>query len=161
MITLEIDNFEIDYCEKGCKGVWFDAFEMKRTEKKPEHAENAFNHIFEDTQEKETHINREKRAVPILCPVCNVKMKERPYKIKSDILIDFCYKCGGIWLDGGELKEIFNNLDEINKKSEKFKNQRLHNTGQVYVAGGSQFHGMSIWHKDDPILKIGKKLSQL
>lgn len=156
MRIVKIDNFEIDYCEKGCKGVWFDTFEMKRVEKKPAKAAESMNHIFADTGDKV--VNRERRSEPIMCPRCNVKLKERPYKVKSNILIDFCFKCGGIWLDGGELEEIFNNFNEINKRSEKFKNMRMHNTGQVYVAGYGKGKCMTINLNDDPILKISKGL---
>jgi uncharacterized protein len=37
------------------------------------------------------------------CPRCDGKLKET--KIE-DVLIDTCEKCGGIWLDSGELEQL-------------------------------------------------------
>lgn len=37
------------------------------------------------------------------CPKCNVEMDEVR---KLDVIIDSCSRCGGIWLDKGELEKI-------------------------------------------------------
>lgn len=37
------------------------------------------------------------------CPNCSVEMDEVR---KLDVIIDSCSKCGGIWLDKGELEKI-------------------------------------------------------
>lgn len=39
----------------------------------------------------------------MLCPKCNIEMDEVR---KLDVIIDACSKCGGIWLDKGELDKI-------------------------------------------------------
>lgn len=42
------------------------------------------------------------------CPRCSVRMKKL---VKRDVVIDVCRKCGGMWVDAGELEK----LAEINK----------------------------------------------
>lgn len=37
------------------------------------------------------------------CPVCKVELL---LSVREDVEIDCCPKCGGIWLDGGELLRI-------------------------------------------------------
>ena len=43
------------------------------------------------------------------CPKCGAEMSYREYAYCSQIVIDVCPKCEGIWLDEGEIKtlEIF------------------------------------------------------
>ncbi|MEB3859649.1 MAG: zf-TFIIB domain-containing protein [Desulfurococcales archaeon] len=44
-----------------------------------------------------------------LCPVCGVELKPR---MVYEIEIDFCPKCGGVWLDGGELNKLIAKVRE-------------------------------------------------
>jgi len=37
------------------------------------------------------------------CPRCEVKMDK--FK-KEDVIIDVCKKCGGMWLDEGEMEKL-------------------------------------------------------
>jgi len=39
----------------------------------------------------------------MLCPVCKVDMFVLEFE---QVEIDFCYTCGGVWLDSGELEMI-------------------------------------------------------
>ena len=43
------------------------------------------------------------------CPVCRVEMIET---VKYDVEIDVCPKCGGVWLDRGELEKIVRRVKE-------------------------------------------------
>jgi len=40
------------------------------------------------------------------CPVCNVAMEQRPYGPSKSVFLDTCSKCGGTWLDEGELNQL-------------------------------------------------------
>ncbi len=44
-----------------------------------------------------------------LCPICGVELKPR---IVYEIEVDFCPKCGGVWLDGGELNKLIARIKE-------------------------------------------------
>ena len=39
----------------------------------------------------------------LLCPRCRVYMKKL---VKKDVVIDICKKCGGMWVDRGELEKL-------------------------------------------------------
>lgn len=39
----------------------------------------------------------------LLCPRCKIHMKKLK---KSDVIIDICTKCGGMWTDAGELEKL-------------------------------------------------------
>jgi len=48
------------------------------------------------------------------CPKCDVPMQK---KTKMDVTIDKCNKCGGIWLDRGEMEKIIKKMTEESKKA--------------------------------------------
>ena len=39
----------------------------------------------------------------LLCPRCKIDMKKL---IKKDVVIDICKKCGGMWVDKGEIQKL-------------------------------------------------------
>ena len=43
---------------------------------------------------------------PVECPRCAVPMERREHGYSSQILIDVCSQCGGVWLDRGELEAL-------------------------------------------------------
>jgi len=44
-----------------------------------------------------------------LCPVCGVALVPR---VVYDIEVDSCLRCGGVWLDGGELQKLIGKVRE-------------------------------------------------
>jgi hypothetical protein len=54
----------------------------------------------------------------IKCPRCNIDMKQLT---RMHVTVDYCKKCGGLWLDKGEMEELI----KIQKKEmEKFKKEK-------------------------------------
>jgi Zn-finger nucleic acid-binding protein len=51
----------------------------------------------------ESHPATSKRGEPMRCPACESRLVEVE---RSDILIDACPTCRGVWLDRGELDKI-------------------------------------------------------
>lgn len=43
---------------------------------------------------------------PLLCVQCGVTMKKTPFRFWSDVTLDHCPKCQGIWFDRGELEKV-------------------------------------------------------
>lgn len=39
----------------------------------------------------------------LLCPRCKINMKKL---VKKNVVIDICKKCGGMWVDAGELEKL-------------------------------------------------------
>lgn len=105
MITLELEDVEIDYCQ-GCEGIWLDAGELELLLGGSEQAQNfvkSFTKASESTEKKRR------------CPICLKKMEK--VFAGEDVLIDRCRKGDGLWLDGGELRQILekSRLDQADK----------------------------------------------
>lgn len=87
----------IDYCN-NCGGIWLDNGELTRLEKTIEPTFYEIRKIpGKEAQEK-----------ILACPVCNlapVMIKARHFRDRH-VIIDYCPKCKGIWLDTGEIEAI-------------------------------------------------------
>lgn len=77
----------VEYC-RHCQGVWFEAGEMEQVL---------------DVAAKDLEKRSGYRSVP--CPNCGEAMKAFTYP-QTLAEVDMCGRCNGIWLDGGEFKEI-------------------------------------------------------
>ena len=47
---------------------------------------------------------------PRLCPECQAAMKEFNFAYDSNIFLDKCPRCGGIWTDAGEILKVAGHL---------------------------------------------------
>jgi len=47
---------------------------------------------------------------PRLCPECRAAMKEFNFAYDSNIFLDKCPRCGGIWTDAGEILKVAGHL---------------------------------------------------
>ena len=98
MITLELEDVEIDYCT-DCGGIWLDAGELEILLADPSSARQLLDSFAVDTNTTE-----QKRK----CPICDRKMdKIMVGRTKPALLIDKCCKEHGLWFDKGELQDIF------------------------------------------------------
>lgn len=90
-----VNGFELDVCP-GCLGVWFDEGELGKVAKLPKQN-------FESRQPATplplSHLKRS-------CPRCSALLLSAKYQYTSDITIDSCEQCGGVFVDQGELEEI-------------------------------------------------------
>ena len=117
-----INDIEIDICESGCKGIWFDDGELNKIQGLPsspsyEEVEGIF-----VPKPVDLALSESKRT----CPRCNIPLYRYNWAIKSDIYIDLCHVCFGTWLDFGELKGINEYQTMINDiKDQKEKKARL------------------------------------
>jgi Zn-finger nucleic acid-binding protein len=48
-----------------------------------------------------------------LCPVCGIELRPR---VVYEIEVDVCPKCGGVWLDGGELQKLIAKIREYREE---------------------------------------------
>jgi membrane associated rhomboid family serine protease/Zn-finger nucleic acid-binding protein len=99
----------IDICP-SCRGMWFDSGEfvdfvsaLAETQKVP----NVHTPLFEprhvETPEK---LDEAKR----LCPRCSLTMQKFNYAYDSNIMLDRCPSCNGIWTDSGEAQRVARHL---------------------------------------------------
>jgi Zn-finger nucleic acid-binding protein len=97
---LQVGALLVDVCQGGCGGVWFDAFELQKVDQQEEGGEQLL------------AIERDPRVVldPARkreCPRCpGIKLHRHFFSARRQVEIDECPKCGGYWLDAGELASI-------------------------------------------------------
>jgi len=101
-------GIEVDRCP-SCYGLWLDPGEMERAETvarkrgRSIDRENVIADLFRRTYENARH-----RAEPRIldCPACDEVMFEREWTYGSQVRVDVCMACRGVWLDAGELDDL-------------------------------------------------------
>ncbi len=98
-----IDGKVIDICT-NCNGIWFDQNELQ-------HYVNFIqkNIPFQNSSGKNNGklitVN-DLHESSLLCPCCGELLKKINYLYNSNIIVDRCSKCGGVWADKGESEKI-------------------------------------------------------
>lgn len=93
-------NVSVDICMDGCGGIFFDNRELNKFIN-DEKSINEILQIFVGRAFKFAD-QKEKRV----CPVCGIDMVKNYSDETKTIQIDECYRCGGKFLDHGELEKI-------------------------------------------------------
>jgi len=101
----KIGTVTVDECV-GCKGVWFDKDELRLSKDQKDPGLNWLD--FELWKQEDKFRVSEK---PISCPKCNVNMNAITYG-DTEVEVDYCVSCNGVWLDGGEFEKIIEALTE-------------------------------------------------
>jgi len=98
---LDVGSVSLDVCQSGCGGVWFDAEELESINSRSTTGKNPVATI-DRTVEVETGEDR-----VIKCVRCRgVKLERKLFSLGSGVIMDRCPRCGGLWLDHGELETI-------------------------------------------------------
>ena len=108
MITMELDEVEIDHC-LDCGGIWLDVGELEMLLDNSQQADELLASFIQTKNCKEKLRK---------CPICLKKMHKILVGPESSTqLIDKCRKDHGLWFDKGELQEIVKtaSLDKDNK----------------------------------------------
>ena len=101
LISITPENIIIDYCP-GCYGIWFDPGELELLLNK-KIKDSSFLYSEPAKPENDKYIKK--------CPVCKKNMiKKKNYY--SDIFVDVCNICGGLWLDSGEFAKLYMEKNE-------------------------------------------------
>ncbi|MFA6244524.1 MAG: rhomboid family intramembrane serine protease, partial [Candidatus Hydrogenedentales bacterium] len=85
----------IDACE-ACKGLWFDERELGDFLQRyvEEHAD-----VPNASMRRDSSPRRDALAPEMQCPSCGVAMRETNYAYDSNVFVERCAQCGGIWTD--------------------------------------------------------------
>ncbi|MHC4659622.1 MAG: TFIIB-type zinc ribbon-containing protein [Planctomycetota bacterium] len=98
-------DIEVDACP-SCEGMWLDSGELEKIEEVEEHDYSQELRRIPDYIGKAYEMARQKTAPDIGCPKCGSEMASREYAYCSQVIIDVCPKCTGIWLDKGEIQAL-------------------------------------------------------
>ena len=100
LTEVRVGGMAVDVCEGGCGGVWFDWFELSKVDEPFEQADE----ILGIERDDGIRVDPGQRR---LCPHCeDVVMLRHFFSVKREVEVDECPKCGGFWLDHGELAHI-------------------------------------------------------
>ncbi len=114
MEPVVIGGVEIDYCP-SCHGIWLDEGELQELAKYDAKEFKGVEQILMPPSTEEAQGGLSSSVSERICPRCNVKLYTYKYGGNSDIVIDGCPQCGGIWLDAGELAKILNYMRELDR----------------------------------------------
>lgn len=125
-ITLDraiLENVEVNFCPK-CLGLWFEEDELRLAKDQKDR----------DLRWLDIDLWKEKEKFKIspgqkLCPWCRLPLYEVNYG-DSEIKVDVCNLCYGIWLDRGEFKKIISYLKK--KADYEVLNNYLQNLKQEF-----------------------------
>ena len=99
------DTAEIDKCST-CQGIWLDKCELEKIQEtiKNDYSEelknlpNLINGVF--------NVAKSKTEKEYDCPKCDKPLDKREYGYCSQVIIDLCPSCRGIWLDKEEIQKL-------------------------------------------------------
>ncbi len=101
-------------CQEGCGGLWFGRLELLKLD------ENSHG-----TGERLLHVARADgvrffRDVEAICPQCKTSLMLRHFFSRErDVEVYQCAKCGGFWVDSGELASLVNLRYESEEKQQQ------------------------------------------
>jgi len=108
----------ISVCEK-CNGIWFDKNALAKHVKglaANDHSSVGIFNLFERRDVLEVDQDKEKEKV---CPRCGLILEPFNYMYDSNIILDRCRKCMGLWTDPGEVEKLVRFMS-IAKEMEPF-----------------------------------------
>ena len=99
------ENFgvNVDVCENGCKGIWFDQGELRMLDENDEGLGAALEAALRNPRSNDGQRGQ------LICPVCAIPMHTHRFERDQEVNVDECYSCGGFFLDSGELTAIRDN----------------------------------------------------
>ncbi|MEN3015383.1 MAG: zf-TFIIB domain-containing protein [bacterium] len=104
-----LSNIEINVCQT-CGGIWFETKELGMATAVDKKEIEQLTQTLSQAKDIEKSQDMEMQ-----CPKCSTNMFKYRYMYTSDIYIDSCEQCEGIWVDKGELLRIVNYLEEASK----------------------------------------------
>jgi len=101
LTQVQVGSLQVDVCQGGCGGIWFDAFELQRVD---EERESAGEPLLQIQRDERVLVDPSRKRE---CPRCpGIKLQRHFFSAKRKVEVDQCPNCGGYWLDAGELASI-------------------------------------------------------
>jgi Zn-finger nucleic acid-binding protein len=99
------DEVYVGVCPR-CKGVWLDRGELEKVEETIERDYSEELSRIPDLVGGAYERARQRALKDIACPVCVVGMESKEYAYCSQVMINKCPRCGGVWLDRREIEAL-------------------------------------------------------
>lgn len=127
-----VGEVQVDECVQ-CHGIWFD----------PDELEQATQAVEEDLRWMEFDLWKDQNRFQVSqgnmkCPRCRTTMAAVKYS-PTDVTVDTCVKCRGIWLDKGEFELVIDALEEevASLSGEEFRQITLEEARQLIDGEGN------------------------
>ncbi len=98
-------DVQVDRCP-DCGGIWLDHGELEAIEELQENDYRAELKTIPNYFEKSYEMALAGNTGTITCPKCERAMEKREYAYCSQIIIDVCPQCRGVWLHEDEIAEL-------------------------------------------------------
>lgn len=98
-------DIEVDECSL-CGGRWLDHGELQRIQ---ETVERDYRRALDERPQWSNlayDVSREMSEELIPCPDCGEPMAREEHAMVSQVVVDVCTQCRGVWLDKGELERL-------------------------------------------------------
>jgi membrane associated rhomboid family serine protease len=158
---LKLKSAAVDVCAE-CGGIWFDKGDLKSTVNELIAADS-----FKATDKqvlftKRTINTPDQTESYRTCPRCSLAMKKTNFAYDSNVFVDKCKQCDGIWTDKGEMKEIAGFL-KIDPQSQKLgkalieRDREMRDLDELASAGNALRSRSAIWYLFSPtfLLPLG------
>jgi Zn-finger nucleic acid-binding protein len=159
-LDLQLEGkFLIERCEQ-CLGLFFDPGELEVL------LQTTVAHVYTINRKQLANINSTRRSSDyamayIKCPVCATVMNRVNFGTRSGVIVDRCPD-HGIWLDGGELRQLFEwtkaggkLLAEERREQQRQEKERAERQKMAMATGGDprEFRG-DVGRSDAPELEL-------
>lgn len=84
---------QLDFCP-NCQGTWFDKGEAAKY------------FSFQEDIPNLIAVLATAKNTSLVCPRCSKELQELKYNIQSDLLLDRCVGCEGLWFDAQEVDQL-------------------------------------------------------
>lgn len=118
------DHITVHSCP-GCGGMWLEKGELEEIEEIVDEDYTDELARIPDFIGNAYEMARQLNSRNISCPVCGSPTESAEYAYCSQVVIDRCPSCGGVWLDKGELKAIEIFYERSRKESRKLRKSFL------------------------------------
>jgi Zn-finger nucleic acid-binding protein len=99
------ENQEVDVCQ-SCGGVWFDKEELLNVVDRLLSKNLIEPASIKEAYEKKAMASRDVEQSSRYCPRCKAELKVFNYSYDSNVFLDRCPSCQGIWADRSELEAV-------------------------------------------------------
>jgi uncharacterized protein len=128
--TVMAGEIELDVCEKGCGGIWFDRGELDKFDEKSEFSTHRILELAKQKENVRIDHNKQKK-----CPKCeNETLARQFFDIENEVEIDLCWECGGIWLDPGEINSIRAQYETYEERSQAVNSYAIDRLKEAHAA---------------------------
>lgn len=110
--NISMHKVSVEHCKK-CGGIWFDRDELKMVRDERDKNLSWLNiDLWDDANKIESE-----EGNYMACPIDGKNLFKVKYS-PSDVVVDVCLDCRGVWLDKGELDKILRQLeDKVNSET--------------------------------------------